>query len=173
MRGNAHDYDEWEAHGASGWNYQNCLPYFKKLETHYCVTSDYTGCDGPVAISGGNNMRNPLYRAFIDAGVEAGYTETEDYNGYRQEGFGQKFMNVDAGIRASTSHAYLKRQRTNLTIVKHRLVTRIIFEDKTAVGVEYKVGNRVSRINANKEVILCAGAIGSPHLLQVLSLIHI
>ncbi len=169
VRGNAHDYDEWEAHGASGWNYQNCLPYFKKLETHHCVTSDYTGSDGPVAISGGNNMRNPLYRAFIDAGVEAGYAETEDYNGYRQEGFGQKFMNVDAGIRASTSHAYLKRQRkrANLTIVKHSLVTRIIFEDKTAVGIEYKVGNRVSRINANKEVILCAGAIGSPHLLQV------
>ncbi|MGB2381591.1 MAG: choline dehydrogenase [Porticoccaceae bacterium] len=167
VRGNAHDYDEWEALGASGWNYQNCLPYFKKLETHNCVTSDYTGSDGPVAISGGNNMRNPLYRAFIDAGVEAGYTETEDYNGYRQEGFGQKFMNVDAGIRASTSHAYLKRQRTNLTIVKHRLVTRIIFEDKTAVGIEYKMGNRISRVNANKEVILCAGAIGSPHLLQV------
>jgi choline dehydrogenase len=167
VRGNAHDYDEWEAYGASGWNYQSCLPYFKKFETHHCVTSDYTGSDGPVAISGGNNMRNPLYRAFIDAGVEAGYTETEDYNGYRQEGFGQKFMNVDAGIRASTSHAYLKRQRTNLTIVKHSLVTRIIFEDKTAVGIEYKEGSRVSRVNANKEVILCAGAIGSPHLLQV------
>ena len=169
VRGNAHDYDEWEAHGASGWNYQNCLPYFKKLETHKVVTSEYTGSEGPVAISAGNNMRNPLYRAFIDAGVEAGYVETEDYNGYRQEGFGQKFMNVDAGIRASTSHAYLKQQqkRSNLSILKRSLVRRILFEDKTAVGIEYKVGNRIERVTANKEVILCAGAIGSPHLLQV------
>lgn len=169
VRGNAHDYDEWEAHGARDWNYQNCLPYFKKLETHKVVTSEYTGSDGPVAISAGNNMRNPLYRAFIDAGIEAGYVETEDYNGYRQEGFGQKFMNVDAGIRASTSHAYLKQQqkRSNLNILKRSLVRRILFEDKTAVGIEYKVGNRIERVTANKEVILCAGAIGSPHLLQV------
>ena len=169
VRGNAHDYDEWEAHGARDWNYQNCLPYFKKLETHKVVTSEYTGSDGPVAISAGNNMRNPLYRAFIDAGVEAGYVETEDYNGYRQEGFGQKFMNVDAGIRASTSHAYLKQQQTrsNLSILKRSLVRRILFEDKTAVGIEYKVGGRIRRVTANKEVILCAGAIGSPHLLQV------
>ena len=109
-------------------------------------------------------MRNPLYRAFIDAGIEAGYVETEDYNGYRQEGFGQKFMNVDAGIRASTSHAYLKQQqkRSNLSILKRSLVRRILFEDKTAVGIEYKVGNRIERVTANKEVILCAGAIGSP-----------
>jgi choline dehydrogenase-like flavoprotein len=70
--------------------------------------------EGPVAISAGNNMRNPLYRAFIDAGVEAGYGETDDYNGYRQEGFGQKFMNVDAGVRASTSHAYLKTAKAGL-----------------------------------------------------------
>ena len=108
VRGHALDFDEWESHGATGWNYQNCLPYFKKLENHRCITSEYTGSNGPVAVSGGNNMRNPLYRAFIDAGVEAGYKETDDYNGYRQEGFGQKFMNVDGGIRASTGYAYLK-----------------------------------------------------------------
>ncbi|MGB1807797.1 MAG: GMC family oxidoreductase N-terminal domain-containing protein, partial [Porticoccaceae bacterium] len=79
VRGNARDYDEWESLGAAGWNYQNCLPYFKKLENHQCRNSEYTGINGPVGISAGNNMRNPLYRAFIDAGVEAGYGETDDY----------------------------------------------------------------------------------------------
>ena len=169
VRGNALDYDEWESLGANGWNYQNCLPYFKKLENHQCRSSEYTGSEGPVAISAGNNMRNPLYRAFIDAGVEAGYGETQDYNGYRQEGFGQKFMNVDAGVRASTSHAYLKtaRGRFNLRIIKRALVTRVKFVGKTATGIQYRKAGKLRQANARHEVILCAGAIGSPHLLQV------
>jgi choline dehydrogenase len=169
VRGNAADFDQWEEQGASGWNYQNCLPYFKKFENHQCRETDYTGNLGPVAISDGNNMRNPLYRAFIDAGVEAGYGETEDYNGYRQEGFGQKFMNVDRGIRASTGYSYLKaaKKRPNLTILKHALVTRIVFEGKTAIGIECKIGGKTSVFSAQKEVILSAGAIGSPQLLQV------
>ena len=169
VRGNATDYDEWESLGAAGWNYQNCLPYFKKLENHQCRSSEYTGSEGPVAISSGNNMRNPLYRAFIDAGVEAGYGETDDYNGYKQEGFGQKFMNVDAGVRASTSHAYLKtaKNRSNLTILKRALVTAIQFEGKTATGIQYKKRGKIRQARASREVVLCAGAIGSPHLLQV------
>ena len=169
VRGNAMDYNEWESRGAEGWNYQTCLPYFKKLESHTCRDSEYTGNDGPVAISGGNNMRNPLYRAFIDAGVEAGYTETDDYNGYRQEGFGQKFMNVDGGVRASTSHAYLKsaKKRANLTVLKRALVTAVTFEGKTATGIQYQTKGRWQTVVAKREVILCAGAIGSPHLLQV------
>ena len=169
VRGNPLDYDEWESSGATGWNYQNCLPYFKKLENHQCLSSEYTGNDGPVAVSGGNNMRNPLYRAFINAGVEAGYTETEDYNGFRQEGFGQKFMNVDKGIRASTGHAYLKKakKRSNLTVVKHALVTRVLFDGKTATGVECDIRGDIKKFTANKEVILCAGSIGTPQLLQV------
>ena len=169
VRGNPLDYDEWESSGATGWNYQNCLPYFKKLENHQCLSSEYTGNDGPVVVSGGNNMRNPLYRAFINAGVEAGYTETEDYNGFRQEGFGQKFMNVDKGIRASTGHAYLKKakKRSNLTVVKHALVTKVIFVGKTATGVECDIRGDIKKFIANKEVILCAGSIGTPQLLQV------
>ena len=169
VRGNPLDYDEWESSGATGWNYQNCLPYFKKLENHQCLSSEYTGNDGPVAVSGGNNMRNPLYRAFINAGVEAGYTETEDYNGFRQEGFGQKFMNVDKGIRASTGHAYLKKakKRPNLTVVKHALVTKVLFDDKTATGVKCDIRGDIKKFTANKEVILCAGSIGTPQLLQV------
>jgi choline dehydrogenase len=169
VRGHALDFDEWESHGATGWNYQNCLPYFKKLETHQCITSEYAGSNGPVAISGGNNMRNPLYRAFIDAGVEAGYKETNDYNGYRQEGFGQKFMNVDGGVRASTGYAYLKnaKNRPNLTILKHALVTHIIFDGKTATGVQCDIGGQAKVFSAQREVVLCAGSIGSPQLLQV------
>ena len=169
VRGNPLDYDEWESSGATGWNYQNCLPYFKKLENHQCLSSEYTGNDGPVAVSGGNNMRNPLYRAFINAGVEAGYTETEDYNGFRQEGFGQKFMNVDKGIRASTGHAYLKKakKRSNLTVVKHALVTKVLFNGKTATGVKCDIRGDIKKFTANKEVILCAGSIGTPQLLQV------
>ena len=169
VRGNPLDYDEWESSGATGWNYQNCLPYFKKLENHQCLSSEYTGNDGPVAVSGGNNMRNPLYRAFINACVEAGYTETEDYNGFRQEGFGQKFMNVDKGIRASTGHAYLKKakKRSNLTVVKHALVTKVLFNGKTATGVKCDIRGDIKKFTANKEVILCAGSIGTPQLLQV------
>ena len=169
VRGNAHDYDEWGSHGAINWNYQNCLPYFKKLENHQCRSGLYTGNDGPVKISGGNGMKNPLYRAFIDAGVQAGYGETEDYNGFRQEGFGQKFMNVDQGVRASSSHAYFKKLGipSNLTILKHALVTRVLFDGKSAIGVECEVRGKRSEFRANKETILSAGSIGSPQLLQV------
>jgi choline dehydrogenase len=169
VRGHALDFDEWETHGATGWNYQNCLPYFKKLENHQCITSEYTGNDGPVAISYGNNMHNPLYRAFIDAGVEAGYKKTDDYNGYRQEGFGQKFMNVDGGVRASTGYAYLKsaKKRSNLTILKHTLVTKITFDGKTATGIQCEIGGQAKNFKAQQEVVLCAGSIGSPQLLQV------
>ena len=169
VRGHALDFNEWESHGATGWNYQNCLPYFKKLEAHQCIASAYAGSSGPVVISGGNNMRNPLYRAFIDAGVQAGYSETDDYNGHRQEGFGQKFMNIDGGVRASTGYAYLKhtRRRPNLTILKHALVTRIIFDGKTATGIQCEVDGQTKIFSAQQEVILCAGSIGSPQLLQV------
>ena len=169
VRGHALDFNEWESHGATGWNYQNCLPYFKKLEAHQCIASAYAGSSGPVVISGGNNMRNPLYRAFIDAGVQAGYSETDDYNGHRQEGFGQKFMNIDGGVRASTGYAYLKhtKRRPNLTILKHALVTRIIFDGKTATGVQCEVDGQTKIFSAQQEVILCAGSIGSPQLLQV------
>ncbi|MBT4592129.1 MAG: choline dehydrogenase [Porticoccaceae bacterium] len=169
VRGHALDFNEWESHGATGWNYQNCLPYFKKLEAHQCIASAYAGSSGPVVISGGNNMRNPLYRAFIDAGVQAGYSETDDYNGHRQEGFGQKFMNVDGGVRASTGYAYLKhtKRRPNLTILKHALVTRIIFDGKTATGIQCEVDGQTKIFSAQQEVILCAGSIGSPQLLQV------
>ena len=128
----------------------------------------YTGNEGAVSISGGNNMKNPLYNAFIDSAIEAGYKKTEDYNGYQQEGFGQKFMNVDSGVRASTSYAYLDpiKQRKNLTILSKSLVTKIIFNNKKACGVELIKNNKNYSIYSHKEIILSAGSIGSPHILK-------
>ena len=169
VRGNPFDFDEWEMLGANGWNFKNCLPYFKRVENHKIKNSIYTGNEGSVSISGGNNMKNPLYNAFIDAAIEAGYEKTEDYNGYQQEGFGQKFMNVDSGIRASTSHAYLNpvKHRKNLTIFSKSLVTKIIFKNKKACGVELTRNNKNYSIYSHKEIILSAGSIGSPHILQV------
>ena len=169
VRGNPFDFDEWEMLGANGWNFKNCLPYFKRVENHKIKNSMYTGNEGAVSISGGNNMKNPLYNAFIDAAIEAGYEKTEDYNGYQQEGFGQKFMNVDSGIRASTSHAYLNpvKHRKNLTIFSKSLVTKIIFKNKKACGVELTRNNKNYSIYSHKEIILSAGSIGSPHILQV------
>lgn len=169
VRGHPRDIDSWQESGADGWNYANCLPYFKKLENHTVVRSEYAGSDGPVKISAGNRMKNPLYRAFIQAGVEAGYDETADYNGYQQEGFGPKYMNVADGVRASTGYAYLRpvRHRTNLRIVKNALARRLIIEDKKAKGVECEIGGQASSFFARREVIVAAGAIGSPQLLQV------
>lgn len=169
VRGHPRDIDSWEASGAEGWNYANCLPYFKKLESHQEVKSEYAGEDGPIKISAGNRMKNPLYRAFIDAGVDAGYTRTDDYNGFQQEGFGPKYMNIQDGIRASTGYSYLRpiRHRQNLTVVKNALVRKLLLEDKTAKGVECKTKGQTKHFQARKEVIVAAGAIGSPHLLQV------
>jgi len=168
VRGHASDIDAWEESGAKGWNYANCLPYFKKLETHEVVESEYAGNAGPIKISGGNRMKNPLYRAFVQAGVDAGYSETADYNGYQQEGFGPKYMNIADGIRASTGYSYLKpaRRRGNLHIVKHALVQRVLLEEKKATGVECEIKGRTHCYHARREVIIAAGAIGSPHLLQ-------
>ncbi|MCV6021274.1 GMC family oxidoreductase N-terminal domain-containing protein, partial [Escherichia coli] len=91
-----------------GWNYQSCLPYFRKAESWIGGADEYRGDHGPVGTCNGNDMKlNPLYQAFIDAGKEAGYPETKDYNGYQQEGFGPMHMTVDKGVRASTSNAYL------------------------------------------------------------------
>ncbi|MGB2079808.1 MAG: choline dehydrogenase, partial [Vibrio sp.] len=170
VRGHACDFDQWEASGAAGWNYQNCLPYFKKAENWIGGGDTYRGNQGPVGTCNGNNMsRNPLYQAFIDAGQEAGYPHTVDYNGYQQEGFGPMHMTVDGGVRASTANAYLKRakKRDNLTIIQGVVVQRILLEGKTAIGIEYKKGNQTTQVLANKEVISSAGSIGSVQLLQL------
>ncbi|MFL7026370.1 choline dehydrogenase [Enterovibrio norvegicus] len=170
VRGHAHDFDQWEAEGAKGWNYQSCLPYFKRAEHWSGGGNDYRGGDGPVGTCNGNDMAlNPLYRAFIDAGEQAGYPVTDDYNGYQQEGFGPMHMTVDNGVRASTSNAYLRPalKRSNLTLIKGVTVNKIILAGKTAVGVSYSKGGQMVEVYANKEIISAAGSIGSPQLLQL------
>ena len=170
VRGHARDFDQWEEKGAAGWSYKDCLPYFKRSETWYKGEDDYRGGNGPVATSNGNNMKlNPLYKAFIGAGQDAGYPKTSDYNGKQQEGFGPMHMTVGNGVRSSTSNAYIKpaKNRPNLTILSGVLVQRVLLKNKVARGVEYKVNGKTEKLNASKEVILCAGSIGSPQLLQL------
>ncbi len=170
VRGHACDFDQWEQQGAKGWNYQSCLPYFRRAESWDGGSDEYRGGDGPVGTCNGNNMtRNPLYQAFIDAGKEAGYPETQDYNGYQQEGFGPMHMTVDGGVRASTSNAYLKRalKRPNLTLIKGVVVHKVLLEAKQAVGVQYEKSGIVVDAKVNKEVISSAGSIGSVQLLQL------
>ena len=169
VRGHPRDFDHWEAQGAKGWNYQACLPYFQKAETWSEGADQYRGGDGPLAVCAGNEMRlNPMYQAFIDAGEEAGYPVTPDYNGYQQEGFGPMHMTVDRGVRASTASAYLRpaMNRENLRLVSNTLVHRVLLEDRRAVGIEYEKDGHVFTVRARKEVILSAGSIGSPVLLQ-------
>ena len=168
-RGNACDLNQWEELGAKGWAYRDCLPYYKKAENCAYGEDEYRGSGGPLHTCNGNGMKNPLYQAFIDAGNEAGYGVTEDYNGYRQEGMSKMDMTVKEGIRCSTANAYLKpvMHRQNLTVITHALTKRIILEDKKAVGIEYERNGLIHEVRANREVILSAGSIGSPHILQM------
>ncbi|MDN3651611.1 choline dehydrogenase [Thalassotalea ponticola] len=169
VRGHAKDFDEWQEHGAEGWDYQACLPYFKKAETWYKGDNSYRGSQGELGVNNGNEMKNPLYRAFIKAGEQAGYPVTDDYNGEQQEGFGPMHMTVKDGVRSSTSREYLDpiKSRANLTIVTGALVTQVLLKDKKATGVAYRIGNKNSEAHCRKEVILSAGPIGSPHILQL------
>ena len=170
VRGNPQDYEEWEALGAKGWGYRHCLPYFKRAETWVEGADIYRGGDGPLGVCGGNDMRlSPLYRAFIDAGVQAGYPETADYNGAQQEGFGPMHMTVRGGVRDSTARAYLQavKQRDNLTVITKALVQSLEFVDKRAVGINVIVDGKATKIRARREVILAAGALASPMLLQL------
>jgi len=184
VRGHARDFDEWQQLGAKDWDYAHCLPYFKKAEScsfgeGACGKGEYRGVDGPLAVNNGNNMKNPLYQAFIDAGVDAGYLKTDDYNGAQQEGFGPMQMTVKNGVRCSTANAYLRpaMQRDNLTVITHALVHKVLFDGKKAIGVHlehkqfahrhFKHQGKHLKVIANKEVILSAGSIGSPHILQL------
>jgi choline dehydrogenase len=169
VRGNPHDFEEWENLGAQGWSYRDCLPYFKRAESWVRGGNTYRGGDGPLGVCGGNDMRlNPLYRAFINAGVDAGYPETSDYNGEHQEGFGPMHMTVRKGVRESTARAYLKpiMHRSNLKVITKALVHRVEFDGARASGISVEIGGAIRTINVKREVILAAGAIASPMLLQ-------
>jgi len=169
VRGHAKDFDEWQQHGANGWDYQSCLPYFQKAESFYLGENTYRGGKGPLGVNNGNEMQNPLYTTFIKAGVEAGYASTDDYNASQQEGFGPMHMTVKDGVRSSASREYLDpvKSRSNLTVLTGALAQKVILDGKKATGIEYKVNGNVQTAHAAKDVVLSAGPIGSPHILQL------
>ena len=169
VRGHAKDFDEWQQHGANGWDYQSCLPYFQKAESFYLGENTYRGGKGPLGVNNGNEMQNPLYTTFIKAGVEAGYASTDDYNALQQEGFGPMHMTVKDGVRSSASREYLDpvKSRSNLTVLTGALAQKVILDGKKATGIEYKVNGNVQTAHAAKDVVLSAGPIGSPHILQL------
>ncbi|GAB3134438.1 choline dehydrogenase [Microbispora hainanensis] len=166
QRGNPMDYERWGADpGMETWDFAHCLPYFKRMET--CLAADPSdpmrGHEGPLVLERGP-AKNPLFKAFFEAVQQAGYPLTDDVNGYRQEGFAPFDRNLRRGRRLSAARAYLHpvMDRPNLTVKTRAFVTKILFEGKRAVGVEFD-GKRVRA----GEVILCGGAINSPQLLQL------
>lgn len=169
IRGHAFDYDGWAKRpGLEHWSYANCLPYFRKAETRQKGGDAYRGDSGPLHVSTGPCV-NPLYNAFIEAGKQAGYPYTADMNGYQQEGLGPMDMTVHKGRRWSTAMAYLrpalKQRPQQLQVESRALVTRILFDGKRAIGVEYSQGGTLHRVHADREVILSGGAINSPQTL--------
>ena len=168
VRGHACDFDTWEELGAAGWGYRHVLPYFRRMEHAHGGQDGWRGTDGPLHVTRGR-MANPLYRRFIEAGEQAGYAATEDYNGERQEGFGAMEMTVWRGRRWSAANAYLKpaRQRRNLELRVRAHVRRIVMEGRRAVGVEYETGGMVRRVQAKGEVLIAASSINSPKLLML------
>jgi len=168
VRGHAKDFDAWEEMGAKGWGYRHVLPYFKRLENSHGGQEGWRGTDGPMHVKRGRRL-NPLYQAFVDAGHEAGYPVTPDYNGYQQEGFGPMEMTVYRGFRWSAANAYLRPalRRRNVKLVTRAYVHRIILEGKRATGVEYDVGRETVTAKARREVIVAASSINSPKILQL------
>lgn len=176
IRGNAMDLDGWaKLDGLEDWSYADCLPYYKKSETRDVGENDYHGGSGPVSVTtsqrGDKIGNNELFNAMVEAGVQAGYPRTNDLNGYQQEGFGPMDRTVTPkGRRSSTARGYLDmaKSRPNLTIKTHAVTDKILFSGKKAIGVQYLQGSDANPIvvHANREVIVSAGAIASPQILQ-------
>jgi len=167
VRGNAGDYNQWAESGAKGWDYPDVLPYFQRMEASHGGNSEFRGKSGPLNITHGKRD-NPLHNAFVRATEQAGYTYTDDYNGFRQEGFGPADMTVWKGSRFSTAKAYLKPAlaKKNVQLITRVLVDKIIFDEDKAKGVEVFHRGQKKTFNANIGVILSAGAINSPTILQ-------
>ncbi len=168
IRGNAFDYQRWEAEGARGWSYADVLPYFNRAERRAEGATDYRGGEGPVGTCYGT-LKNPLHAAWLAAAKEAGYPHTDDVNGFQQEGFGRMDMTVERGVRASTANAYLRpaMSRPNLKVESRALASQVLFEGRRAVGVRYVRGGVERVVRARREVIVSAGSIASPQLLKL------
>jgi choline dehydrogenase len=166
VRGNPWDYDRWASLGNKAWSYADVLPYFKKAETFAGGGDVYRGATGPMHVER-CAARNPLYRAFLLAGRQSGLEYVEDHNAYRQEGVHVAQRNVYAGLRWSTSQAYLhaRPRRDNLHVLTGAFARRVLFAGRRAIGTDIECQGESGRIEAQREVIVCAGAIHSPHLL--------
>ncbi len=171
VRGHARDFDTWAGMGADGWAYADVLPYYKRMESWHDGghggDADWRGSDGPLHVSRGLRD-NPLTRAFVEAGRQAGYPVTDDYNGRQQEGFGPFEATIWKGQRWSAANAYLKPAlRTGRCEVLRGLARRVVIEDGRATGVEVARGGGTEVVRARREVILAASAINSPKLLML------
>ncbi len=171
VRGHARDFDTWADMGADGWSYADVLPYYKRMENWHDGghggDPEWRGKDGPLHVSRGPR-KNPLFQAFVDAGQQAGYEVTGDYNGEKQEGFGPMEQTVWKGRRWSAANAYLRPalKRPNCDLVKG-LASRVVMEEGRAVGVELVRGGKKEVIRARREVVLAASSINSPKLLML------
>ena len=169
IRGHVSDFDNWAYNGAPGWSYQDALPYFKKVEDQEDDTSPWVGDGGMMSvINAGKHDPNPTSQAFIDACLELGFPSTDDFNGPNMEGAGWHHINVKNGKRHSANEAYLEPflgVRPNLTLETGAQTTRLLFEGKRCVGVEYVQDGETKTARASGEVIVCAGALESPKLL--------
>jgi choline dehydrogenase-like flavoprotein len=168
IRGNRADYDEWAAQGAAGWSYNDVLPYFRRSENNERGEDQYHGNLGPLSVCEGRS-RNPLMGAFVQAAVEAGYEENQDFNGETQDGVGLYQNTQRNGMRCSAAVAYLHpaMARPNLKVVTGALVTRIVFDGARASGVEYQLHGELHTAHAEAEVIVSGGAYNSPQLLML------
>lgn len=167
VRGHACDFDHWSQSGARGWAYADVLPYFKRMENSQGGQEGWRGTNGPLYVQRGKRD-NPLFHAFVEAGHQAGFEVTDDYNGEKQEGFGPMEQTIHNGRRWSAANAYLKPalKRPNVKLVKG-FALKIVLEGKRAVGVEIEAGRTFSTIRARREVIIAASSINSPKLLML------
>ncbi len=168
IRGQREDYDGWAALGNPGWGYDDVLPYFRKLEHNVRGANEWHGADGPLWASD-IGARHELIEALIDAGGEIGIPRNDDFNGATQEGIGYYQLTTRRGLRCSTAVAYLRpaRSRRNLRVETEAHATRIVFDGRRATGVVYRQAGRDVTVTARREVILAAGALQSPQLLQL------
>ncbi len=166
IRGHARDYDRWRQLGCDGWSFADVLPYFRRAEDNENGEDAFHGSGGPLHVSNGRSQ-NPLFRTFVQAGMDAGFPLTRDFNGSAQEGFGAYQLTIHNGRRWSTASAYLRPalERPNLTVESHSHLTRVLFDNTRAVGIEYLHKRRAVQARASAEVILSGGVVNTPQLL--------